>query len=389
MTPHDDAAYTGAKQDQKRLLQWLLDQACPLWSTHGADRVRGGFHERLSGTQGLQEPRRARVQPRQVSSFAQAALLGWRGDAAALATHGLDYFRKYYRRPDGLFRTLIGPDGASLDERALLYDQAFALLGLAEAQHVIPSAPLADEGRKLRATVFRLLRRKNGPGFETGLPLGAPLCANPHMHLFEVALAWIETSDDDEWHALADEIGALALSTFIDPVSGVLREHYEGDWKRLSGTPGRIIEPGHHFEWAWLLLRWEGASRPEVRRAAFKLIDAAEQHGVRNGVAVNALLDDLSMHDPSARLWPQTERLKASALAARLTGERRYWVMAHAAATGLFRYLETKVPGSWYDKLTAEGKLIEEPAPASTFYHLAAAAAQLTASVSEAERLNA
>jgi len=120
-----------------------------------------------------------------------------------------------------------------------------------------------------------------------------------------------------------------------------------------------------------------------VRRAAFKLIDVAEQHGVRNGVAVNALLDDLSMHDSSARLWPQTERLKASALAARLTGEARYWTMAHAAATAVFRYLETKVPGSWYDKLTAAGTLIDEPAPASTFYHLTAAASQLTASVAK------
>jgi len=383
MTPNDDAAFTETGKDQIRLLKWLLDEACPLWSTHGTDRVRGGFHERLSGTQALQEPRRARVQPRQVSSFAQAALLGWKGDAPALAAHGLDYFRKYYRRPDGLYRTLIGPDGASIDERALLYDQAFGLLGLAEAQRVIPSTALADEGRKLRSTVFQLLRRKRGPGFETALPLGEPLCANPHMHLFEVALAWMETNDDDEWHALADEIAALALSTFIDPASGVLREHYEGDWKRLPGTPGRIIEPGHHFEWAWLLLRWEGASRPDVRRAAFKLIDVAEQHGVRNGVAVNALLDDLSMHDSSARLWPQTERLKASALAARLTGEARYWTMAHAAATAVFRYLETKVPGSWYDKLTAAGTLIDEPAPASTFYHLTAAASQLTASVAK------
>lgn len=381
MSSHDDPAFSDAKKDQQRLLRWLLDAACPLWSTHGTDRVRGGFHERLDGTQGLQEPRRARVQPRQVSSFAQAALLGWKGDAAGLATHGLDFFRKYYRRSDGLYRTLIGPDGASLDERALLYDQAFALLGLAEAQRVLPSAPLADEGRQLRATVFRLLRRKSGSGFETALPLGEPLCANPHMHLFEVALAWMETSDDDEWHVLADEIGALAVSTFIDPASGALREHFEGQWKRLPGTPGRIIEPGHHFEWAWLLLRWEGSSRPEVRRAAFRLIDVTEQHGVRNGVAVNALLDDFSMHDPSARLWPQTERLKASALAAKLTGESRYWAATHAAATALFRYLETKVPGSWYDKLTADGRLIEEPAPASTFYHLAAAAGQLTASV--------
>ncbi|MGH8240519.1 MAG: AGE family epimerase/isomerase, partial [Steroidobacteraceae bacterium] len=175
-------------------------------------------------------------------------------------------------------------------------------------------------------------------------------------------------------------IGALALSAFIDPSTGILREHFDANWGKLAAA-GRVIEPGHHFEWAWLLLRWSGAARREVRNAALRLIAVAEHHGVRNEVAVNALLDDLSVQDPSARLWPQTERLKAAALAARVTGEERYWVMAHAAATGVFRYLETSVPGSWYDELTADGKLIEEPAPASTFYHLAAAAAQLTASV--------
>jgi mannose/cellobiose epimerase-like protein (N-acyl-D-glucosamine 2-epimerase family) len=30
---------------------------------------------------------------------------------------------------DGLFRTLVDAEGMPLDERALLYDQAFALLG--------------------------------------------------------------------------------------------------------------------------------------------------------------------------------------------------------------------------------------------------------------------
>ncbi len=69
-------------------------------------------------------------------------------------------------------------------------------------------------------------------------------------------------------------------------------------------------------------------------RAALKLIDIGEQHGVRNGLAINSLLDDFSPHDAGARLWPQTERLKAAALAARLTGEARYFTMAVAPAEG-------------------------------------------------------
>ena len=47
----------------------------------------------------------------------------------AIVRRGIDYFIGRYRRPDGLFRTLVDAEGMPLDERALLYDQAFALLG--------------------------------------------------------------------------------------------------------------------------------------------------------------------------------------------------------------------------------------------------------------------
>ena len=41
-----------------------------------------------------------------------APSLGWRGDVGALIQHGLDYFLTRYRRPDGLFRTLVNADGS-------------------------------------------------------------------------------------------------------------------------------------------------------------------------------------------------------------------------------------------------------------------------------------
>jgi mannose-6-phosphate isomerase len=371
----------------ERLLRWLIGQACPLWSTCGVDRELGGFYERLNGTVGLREPRRARVQPRQVCAFALSAALGWTGDAAKLATHGLLYFLTHFRRPDGLFRTLVAAEGTPLDERALLYDQAFALLGLAEAQRVLGARPeLVDEARLLRTAIYRHLKRA-GPGFESGLPANQPLSANAHMHLFEAAQAWMQISDDTEWHALANEIGALALSRFIDVSTGVVRENFSPAWSPLPGAPGRIIEPGHHFEWAWLLLRWAGTGYAESRSAAFRLMQIGEMHGVRNGMVINALLDDFSVHDASARLWPQTERLKAAVLAARLTGEPRYWTMAAGAADALLRYFDTAVAGSWHDRLMPDGKFVEEPAPASSFYHVATAIAELSAARDDARRI--
>lgn len=373
----DDAIRRSVRSAHAWLASWLRDAAYPLWSTRGRDSVRGGFHEKLSlGAEPLELPRRARVQPRQACAFAQAPALGWNGDAASAVAHGLDYFLDRYRRPDGLFRTLVDPDGAPLDEQALLYDQAFALLGFAEAckvpgQHL----DLSAEARRLRTLLYEQLKRA-GPGFDSGLPTREPLLANPHMHLFEASLAWMSIDDDPAWRGLADEIGALALRHFIDPASGAVRESFDASWSPLAEVAGRIVEPGHQFEWAWLLLRW-GVDRPPVRQAAMRLIDLGERHGVHRGVAVNALLDDFSVHDGTARLWPQTERIKAAAIAMRLTGEARYWSMADEAARGLLRFLDTEVPGLWRDRLLLDDEFVSEPAPASSFYHIVLAVAEL------------
>jgi mannose/cellobiose epimerase-like protein (N-acyl-D-glucosamine 2-epimerase family) len=386
MTTPSGQARLAARKAQTSLSSWLVSSAYPLWSTRGVDVARGGFQERLQsdGTP-TEEPRRARVQPRQVYCFAHAPALGWSGDAKAVVNQGLDFFLKAYRRPDGLFRALVAPDGKVLDDKVVLYDQAFALLAFAEARRVLGPTPHLD--REARHLLLAIQKTMKGPGwgFQSGIPHGTTLLSNPHMHLFEASLAWIAVDDGVVWHELADHLGALALSRFIDSASGALREHFDFHWLPVRGVDGRIVEPGHQYEWAWLLMRWASAKRTDVKNAALRLIEIAEEHGVRHGVAVNSLLDDFSIHDEVARLWPQTERVKAAALAARITHDECYWTIAASAANSLLRYLETDVRGLWYDRLTPDGSFIREPAPASSFYHIVAAISELTASLDATE----
>jgi mannose-6-phosphate isomerase len=363
-----------------RLSGWLLDAAYPLWSTKGVDPA-GGFFERL-GQDGLPLPdqRRSRVTPRQAYCFAMGPSLGWRGDAAALVKHGLDFWHAKFRRPDGLFRTLINADFSVADDRAVTYDQAFGLLAydLGATLGTEWRAERERQAEELLQTILKLTRRAGG-GFENGVPTSLPLESNPHMHLFEAMLAGSEVcSTNSQWKGLADEIAEFALAHFFDG-NGLLHEFFDEQWNFAPGVPGRIVEPGHQFEWAWLLLRWAGDRHPKARAVAMKLIDVVEQNCIRDGLALQQVLDDFSPHDASARLWPQTERLKAAALAARLTGEARYFAMAVSATQAVLRYLDTPIPGLWYDRVDVRGKLIDEPAPASTFYHLVVAVSEISA----------
>lgn len=385
MTNFADAAYL-----RDRLKTWATGAAYPLWWTVGADHKKGGFFEKL-GLEGepVDGPRRGRVLPRQIFSFAIAGDLGWTGPWREAVAHGLSYYLSAYRRPDGLFRTLVGPNGESLDETADLYDQAFALFALAAVAKVLPER--AEEVRSIAVQVRdKLFAERKHPvaGFHQTLPPTAPLQSNPHMHLFEAMLAWTALDEDPVWRALADEIAQLALDKFIHAESGQIREFFDLDWNPAPGVEGRICEPGHQFEWGWLLLRWgQLAHRADATVAALKMIDAAEAHGVdpARGVAINALLDDFSVHDASARLWPQTERIKAAALAAEIIGDSKYWDMAAAAAEGLLAYLRTPVPGLWRDKYQPDETFVEEPAPASSFYHIVLAIAELDRVVSGTE----
>jgi mannose-6-phosphate isomerase len=366
------------------LKTWLLDDAYTRWWAQGADPVHGGFHERLrlDGV-GLDEPRRARVNPRQIYCYSLADDLGWGGPAPLAVQHGLDFFLSHYRRPDRLFRALVNPDGTPVSERAVLYDQAFALLALACAYETQPK----DEYRRLARELHDVLRAQLGhplAGFEESQPRILPLLSNSHMHLLEASLEWADIDHEPIWGKLAGEIVELALTCFIDPGTGFVLEFFDRDWRPTSGVDGRVVEPGHQYEWAWLFLRWssrfsDARSAQKASDMALKLIALAETYGVDRdrGVVVNTLLTDKVVRDAQARLWPQTERIKAACAVAEKTGDAKYWGIADEAARALSKYLNTPLPGLWYDKMTVEGTLIDEPAPASSFYHIVCAIAEM------------
>ena len=368
-----EAAAGAAWQLHGQLRAWLVNAAYPLWARAGYDPVHGGFHERLASDGPVAgDARRARVQLRQVYAFANAPALGWTGDPVPLVCGGLEFLFAHYRRADGLLRTLCASDGTALDERAFLYDQAFVLLALAESQKVLgPRGDLVQEARVLMETIERLLKG-SGAGFASGLPERLPRLSNPHMHLLEAALAWREISAAPVWGRLVEGLVELALTRLIAARNGALLEHSGEDWLPLPGAEGHIVQPGHLFEWAWLLQRC-GSERAAA--AALRLVRLAERHGVRGGVALNALLDDFSVHDAQARLWPQAERLKALARLAATDGD--YWADVVGSGRTLQRYLAVLPEGLWYATLTVNGRFIAEPSPASTLYHLVAAIVQL------------
>ena len=356
-----------------RLKHWLLDKALPIWWVRAADHT-GGYFDRL-GQNG--EPdigsKRVRVQARQAHVYALAPGLGWAGPAMSASRHGLDRITAM-RCEDGLYRPT--PDTVQpLDGMGLLYDQAFVLLALASDR-----AAFGDHGQEGPALVLaEHLQAFAHPlgGFAEAPGLADPLFANPNMHLFESFQAWMRVSDDPRWRELAANEARLALTRMIDPARGVLDEEFGPDWTSATNPGDRVVWPGHLYEWAFLLLDWPDADTP-ARAAAMRLIDVSERTGVdARGVTMFALDHGLSPLDPGARLWSQTERVRACARAAAITGEAALWRATAQACGVLEAFLQVPTSGLWRDRLEVDGSFREEPAPTSSLYHIVGAIAEL------------
>lgn len=357
--------------------RWLKLSALPLWGTLGVG-ADGGFVEALDADGvAVGEFRRARVQARQAYVFSLGFEWGWGEGYGALVERGLARFEATNLRPDGLYRTRVTTEGAPLDETASLYDQAFVLLATATA-----AAAGIDPDRQRRTAARTMaslesLRLPQGGWREPG---GHPFQANAHMHLLEAVLAWEALEPDGVWAATADAIADLARAHFIDAGGGFLREFFAEDWRPAEGEAGRLVEPGHQFEWAWLLTRWGRLRGDAWAVEAARRLFACGERGLDpgRGVAIDALDETLQPRSSTARLWPQTEWLKAALILAEAADGRergRLLDSARAALRGLMQYL--KPSGLWHDSLGVDGVFDRDPAPASSLYHIVAAGRQV------------
>lgn len=321
----------------------------------------GAFHEHLDPrTLGCSAGfRRLRVAARQVYSFARAANEGVPRADEAVAL-GLDFLRRRARRPDGGYARRFDLAGEVVDDSRDLYDHAFVLLAFA-------AAGARDEALVLAGYLEARFRHPAG-GYRETLPGTAGRRQDPHMHLLEACLAAAEAFGDAIFLDMAERAAALFLDCFFRPAEGVLAEALEP----RGSAERHVVSPGHHCEWAWLIARYGDVAakrrRPEgLAEAAAALMAFVDRHGIHPalGTLYDGVWSDGTVQLATARLWPQTERLKAEASRPGATDAR----IADAFAA-LDRHIDLAPAGLWREHLAADGGWTPEPAPASSLYHL-------------------
>lgn len=363
------------------LRSWTVNEALPYWGGAAFDEDSQSFVEGadFSGRPLTSAPRRTMVQARQIYVFAHAALLGWRPAGRRIAIAAARNLIDGHLSPDGRPGWIFSAthEGAIHDARRDFYATSFALFGLAWAYRLEPDPRFLEAALH---TVDELDRHFSSPagGYYGALPPDRDaLFQNPHMHLFEAMIAWFEATGEERFLARAAEIRGLMAARFFQSRTGVLAEYFDGSWNPSSGLRGRLCEPGHHYEWSWLLQRYDrligGAGDPIAR----SLFDFADRHGFdADGLIVEECLEDGSLHKASRRCWPHAEAIKANVAAFEAGDERAAERAAKIIDRLMQVFLGRPAPGGWIDRIDERGAPLVALIPASTLYHVFQAAAE-------------
>ncbi len=364
---------------------WLRETLIPAWIDRAVRPGRAGFVEMFDPADPLRDPgslRTTLVTARLIYVFSHAHLLDPESGALAAARHGFAFLRDACREGGrGRFLHSVREDGSPVDSRTDLYDLAFVLFAMAwyyRATRDEAALAIADE-------VIGFIES------EMAHPLGGfvedtlgtlPRRQNPHMHLLEAFHALAESTGEKRWLDHASAIVRLAREHLLDMEAGTLGEYFTDDWKPTAGAAGLVCEPGHHFEWTWLLLHhWRLTGDTQARDLAKRLYGFAIRYGVDDGstgplAAFDAFDRTGTVTASTKLLWPQTEAIKAFLARIEFLDDADAAERLDRHLASLFRWFVAPETGLWFNQLAKDGTPTQTVIPVRVLYHLLLALAE-------------
>lgn len=363
---------TSHDAESETFRRWLFDAVC-FWSTQGIDGNGLAYEEfEFDGKPKELGYRRALVQFRQVYVFALAARMGFAPIHLAPALFHKSAAAAWH--PAGGFIHTLDPNGIARDEMRESYDQAFGMLACASAYAIDGK----DQTLEYAYRALRFLDTEMADaagGYTESLSAPLPRRQNPHMHLFEAFLALYEVSGDDLFRSRAEMILSLLERHFVTS-AGALREYFDDVWRPAPGSPGEIVEPGHHYEWVWLLHQYARLTRKPVHPLASQLFNFASRHGRdARGRPVEEIDTHGARRRTSVKLWAVTEQIKAHVVRAEAEGKGFDPTLAPIVEDLSENFL-LREPPLWFEELAADGPPSPRRMPASTLYHIMLAGAE-------------
>jgi mannobiose 2-epimerase len=337
------------------------------------DIKNGGFYGQVTGQDQLvpDAPKAIILNSRILWTFSAAYHQLGSEDYRSVATRAFDYISKYFidHQYGGVYWTL-DHKGAPVDTKKQVYAQAFAIYALS-AFH---QATRNQQALELAISIYELIerhsfdQRQNGylEAFDRQWQLLDDLrlsekdaneakTMNTHLHLLEAYTNLYQVWPDAELYRQLKNLVNLFLQKFISETLG-FHLFFDENWNLKS----QIQSYGHDIEGGWLLQRAaEVLGDPqlivECEQAAVSLTNTALRGlDTDGGLMYEGDIDGIT--DSDKHWWPQAEALVGLINAWQITGDWKYFQLAHQNWDFIQRYL-VDPSGEWHWKVNQAGSL--------------------------------
>ena len=345
----------------------LLGNILPFWLEHGLDKVNGGIYTCRTCTGELMDNTKSVwFQGR----FAFTCCFAYNHvekrqeylDAAKLT---LDFIEQHCFDTDGRMYFEVAADGTPLRKRRYIFSESFAAIAMAEYSKATGDHTYAEKALALFKDMRRFLATPGllPPKYE---PTVQTQGHSITMIMINVASCIRKVIADAELDRQIDESLHALKTCFIHPEFKALLETVGPNGAFVDTLNGRVINPGHCIETAWLLfdVATERGDK-ELTRLALTVLDWSWEWGwdkEYGGIINFRDCKNFPPQDYSQDMkfwWPQTEAIIANLYAFKLTGEEKYLKRHKQVSDWTYAHFPDAEYGEWYGYLHRDGSVAQ------------------------------
>lgn len=343
----------------------LLDSVIPFWVRHSVDWKQGGYFTCLERDGTVYDPRKyVWLQGRQIWIFSRLYnQVEQRPEWLEIAAHGMRFLLGHARDAQGRYYFRLARDGRPSFFQRKPYAAVFAVMALAEYARTGAGSEYRDAAVGLFWQVIEWIRQPALLGREA-LP-GQPSFQSLGDSIVIAKMA-LEIADFDLDSRLGPLMEACLDEALLhhEPERDVLLEFRGGGPEARLYPEGRLFNPGHSVEAAWLLwLLAERTGRTRELPRIERILEGSLAFGWDSEYGgLHYFMDiegrPLLQLEASMKLWwPHAEALYATVLAYSRTGEARWFAWLERIDDYSFRQFDDPGFGEWYGYRDRQGNL--------------------------------
>lgn len=343
-----------------RFNQHFAERIVPLWQGPGWNADMALPYEALDAQHRPLPVQRYRAMACARQLYLFSSRIGQPGAAERAAALFRSLQKHFHDAEHGGWFYSIDAQGKPLDRRKDLYTHAFIVFACAHYWGKVGEGLVEATLNAALEVVDQQFARDDGL-YEASLgedwaDLGSGPLQNPQMHLAEAFLQVLAVREDEHVQQSLLQLCEALQMHFVEPQHGLMLE-------KPRGAVDNWFEPGHQFEWFYLLETSPLLRGTPLHASIDKAFGYAERVGVKNA-AVLAMLDvEGNVLDATQRIWAQAEYLRALVL--RSGNEAKLLAQLKAMEQ---QFLHA---GGWYECRDGAGLVSRHDMPSTTPYHLA------------------